>query len=78
MREEISLCDFPALERIIIQRNTMQYISSLRICNNSKLKEIVVEDSGKFGNENLDDDLVSIEKCRHDGSLLYANVTIES
>ena len=78
IKKEISLCDFPSLEKIVIQRNTLQNISSLRICNNKNLKEIEVEDSGQFEQENPDNEFESSKYIRHDGSLLYADVFIDS
>ena len=36
--------NYPNLEKIIVKKNSMQNLKSLKICNNEKLKTIEIED----------------------------------
>ena len=37
--------NYPNLEKIVVKWNSLQYLNSLKICNNEKLKIIKIEDS---------------------------------
>ena len=37
--------NYPNLEKIVVKKNSLQNLNSLKICNNDKLKTIEVEDS---------------------------------
>ena len=44
--------NYPNLEKIIVQKSSLTNLNSLKICNNKKLKTIVVEDGDSW---NVDD-----------------------
>ena len=37
--------NYPNLEKIVVKKNSLQNLKSLKICNNEKLKTIEIEDS---------------------------------
>ena len=41
--------NYPNLEKIIVKKNSLQNLNSLKICNNDKLKTIKIQD-GAFCN----------------------------
>ena len=41
--------NYPNLEKIVVKKNSLKYLNSLKICNNEKLKTIEIED-GAFEN----------------------------
>ena len=43
--------NYPNLEKIVVKKNSLQNLNSLKICNNEKLKTIEIED-GKRRKEN--------------------------
>ena len=40
--------NYPNLEKIIVKKNSMQNLKSLKICNNEKLKTIEIEDGERW------------------------------
>ena len=46
--------NYPNLEKIVVKKNSLKNLNSLKICNNEKLKTIEIEDgewnSGAFNN----------------------------
>ena len=55
--------NYPNLQSIVVKKDSLQYLNSLKICNCEKLKTIEIEDGGDW------------EEC----AFLYMNnVTIES
>ena len=42
--------NYPNLEKIIVKKNSLYNIHSLKICNNEKLKTIEIEDGVFYGN----------------------------
>ena len=42
--DEIYICDFPYLDSITFQKNTLQNVNKLVICNNNVLKSITILD----------------------------------
>ena len=41
--------NYPNLEKIIVKKNSLKNLNSLKICNNEKLKNIEIEDGDKYG-----------------------------
>ena len=41
--------NYPNLEKIVVKKNSLKYLNSLKICNNEKLKTIEIE-GGAFRN----------------------------
>ena len=41
--------NYPNLEKIVVKKNSLKNLNSLKICNNEKLKTIEIKDGG-FGN----------------------------
>lgn len=44
IKSEINLCNFTCLERILIKKNSLRLVKTLKICNNPKLQSIEIED----------------------------------
>ena len=62
--------NYPNLEKIVVKKNSLQNLNSLKICNNERLKIIEIED-GELWEEN--------RELRTNGSLFNVkNVNIES
>ena len=43
--------NYPNLEKIILKKNSLQNLNSLKICNCEKLKTIEIEDSNRIDEE---------------------------
>ena len=41
-------CNYPNLEKIVVKKNSLKNLNSLKICNNEKLKTIEIEDSEEW------------------------------
>ena len=39
--------NYPNLEKIVVKKNSLKNLNSLKICNNEKLKTIEIEDGGR-------------------------------
>ena len=46
----LDFCNYPNLEKIVVQKESFKYIISLRICNNDMLKMIDIGDDNSFVN----------------------------
>ena len=44
MKNDLIIENNPNLEMIVIKKNSLQILNSLKICNNEKLKTIEIED----------------------------------
>ena len=44
--------NYPNLEKIVVKKNSLQNLNSLKICNNEKLKTIEIEDGDEWGLKN--------------------------
>ena len=42
--------NYPNLEKIVVKKNSLKNLNSLKICNNEKLKTIVIEDGKEWFN----------------------------
>ena len=45
---DLVIQNYPNLQSIIVKKNSLQNLNSLKICNNEKLKTIEIEDSGNL------------------------------
>ena len=56
VEDDLVIEDYPNLEKIVVKKNSLQNLNSLKICNNEKLKTIEIENGdfldGAFGNVN--------------------------
>ena len=41
---DLKICDYPNLEEIVVKKNSLEDLNSLKICNCEKLKIIEIED----------------------------------
>ena len=42
---DLEICNYSYLEKIIVKENSFNHLNSLKICNNELLKSIEIEDS---------------------------------
>ena len=42
--------NYPNLEKIVVKKNSLQNLNSLKICNNEQLKTIEIEDGDRWEN----------------------------
>ena len=62
--------NYPNLEKIVVKKNSLNNLNSLKICNNEKLKTIEIEDGKEWQEDG---------EWYNNGALFYVkNVTIES
>ena len=47
---DLMIENFTNLEKIVVKKNSLQNLNSLKICNNEKLKTIEIEDSEGWKN----------------------------
>ena len=47
------IVDYPNLEKIVVKKNCLMKLNSLKICNNEKLKIIEIEDDAFFNVKNV-------------------------
>ena len=45
--------NYPNLEKIVVKKNSLKNLNSLKICNNEKLKTIETEDSAFYNVKNV-------------------------
>ena len=48
--DDLEICDYPYLEKIVVKENSLKNMNLLKICNNEELKTI------EIGNGDWDDD----------------------
>ena len=48
VRDDLVIENYPNLEKIIVKKNSLNNLNSLKICKNKKLKTIEVEDGEKW------------------------------
>ena len=53
VKDALVIENFPNLEKIVVKKNSLQNLNSLKICNNEKLKTIEVEDRAFGGVNNV-------------------------
>ena len=70
MKEDLEISGFNNLEKIIVKKNSLQNLNSLKISNNEKLETIEIED-GEIKEEND-------EYCSSGAFSNVKNVIIES
>ena len=44
VKDDVLIENYPNLEKIVVKKNSLQNLNSLKICNNEKLKTIDIED----------------------------------
>ena len=49
--DDLEICDYPYLEKIVVKENSLKNMNLLKICNNEELSNIEIED-GVFSNVN--------------------------
>ena len=70
VKDDLLIENYPNLEKIIVKKNSLANLNSLKICNNEKLKTIEIEDGKEWEEDG---------KWYNNGALYYVkNVTIES
>ena len=45
---DLKICNYPILQKIIVRKNSLQNLNSLKICNNESLHSIEIEDGRKW------------------------------
>ena len=48
MKDDFVLSGYPHLEKIVVKKNSLQNLNSLKISNNELLKNIEIEDGSSF------------------------------
>ena len=70
VKDDLVIENYPNLEKIVVKKNSLKNLNSLKICNNEKLKTIEIEDGKEWEEDG---------KWYNNGALFYVkNVTIES
>ena len=49
-KDDLVIENYPNLEKIVVKKNSLSNLNSLKICNNEKLKTIEIENSDWYGN----------------------------
>ena len=52
LKIDLDICGFENLKKLIVKKNSLKYLNSLVISNNSKLESIVTEDGQDWDEEN--------------------------
>ena len=47
-KDDLVIENYPNLEKIVVKKNSLKNLNSLKICNNEKLKTIEIEDGDNF------------------------------
>ena len=50
VKDDLLIENYPNLEKIVVKKNSLNNLNSLKICNNEKLKTIEIEDSEGWKN----------------------------
>ena len=53
LNRNISISNYPNLEKIVVKKNSLNNLKSLKICNNEKLKTIEVEEGAFYNVKNV-------------------------
>ena len=53
MEDDLEISGFTNLEKIVVKKNSLKNLNSLKICNNEKLKTIEIEDGDEDWNRNI-------------------------
>ena len=48
VKDDLVIENYPNLEKIVVKKNSLKNLNSLKICNNEKLKIIEIEDCDEF------------------------------
>ena len=48
LKDDLVIENYPNLEKIVVKKNSLQNLNSLKICNNEKLKTIEIEDGERW------------------------------
>ena len=48
VKDDLVIENYPNLEKIVVKKNSLMYLNSLKICNNEKLKTIEIEDGEEW------------------------------
>ena len=48
VKDDLVIENYPNLEKIVVKKNSLQNLKSLKICNNDKLKTIEIEDGEEW------------------------------
>ena len=48
VKDDLLIENYPNLEKIIVKKNSLANLNSLKICNNEKLKTIEIEDGKEW------------------------------
>ena len=52
LKEDLKICRFENLKKLIVKKNSLKYLNSLVISNNSELESIVTEDGQDWDSKN--------------------------
>ena len=50
---DLEICNYPILQKIIVRKNSLQNLNSLKICNNESLHSIEIEDGQRWSTNEL-------------------------
>ena len=53
VKDDLVIDNYPNLEKIVVKKNSLKNLKSLKICNNEKLKTIEVEYDDFFSVKNV-------------------------
>ena len=53
VRDDLLIENYPNLEKIVVKKESLQNLNSLKICNNEKLKTIEVENGAFYNVKNV-------------------------
>ena len=48
VKDDLVIENYPNLEKIVVKKNSLKNLNSLKICNNEKLKTIEIEDGNEW------------------------------
>ena len=60
VKDDLVIENYPNLEKIVVKKNSLKYLNSLKICNNEKLKIIETEDDTCYNVNNVVIESISI------------------
>ena len=53
VKEDLVIENYPNLEKIIVKKNSLENLNSLKICDNEKLKTMKIEDGAIYNVKNV-------------------------
>ena len=58
LKNDLEISGYPNLEKIVVKKNSLKNLNSLKICTNEKLKTIETED-GDYRNEDCEEGIIT-------------------